>query len=152
MRVEDAGRYFDDFAVGRTFATEGYTFTEADMIEFALKYDPQHFHMDRERAATGMYGGIIASGFHTLAIAFRLLVQARVFWPGNIGGKGMDRVRWIRAVHPGDTVRATCEVLELLPSSRADRGNMRLGVVLSNQRDETVLTCELLPVMARRPA
>jgi len=145
------GRWFDDFSVGQCFDTEGYTFTESSIIDFALQYDPQYFHLDRERAAHSIYGGLVASGFHTLAVVFRLIVQARIFWPGNLGGKGMDEVRWTRAVRPGDTIGATCRVLELLPSSRPDRGNMRLSVLAANQNRETVLTGVLLPVMQRRP-
>ena len=151
MVAGDAGRWFDDFKVGQRFDTEGYTFTESSIIDFALQYDPQYFHMDRERAGESVYGGLVASGIHTLAVIFRLIVQARVFGPGNMGGKGVDELRWLRAVKPDDTVRATCQVLELLPSSRPDRGNMRMSVRATNQYNETVLTGVLLPVVQRRP-
>ena len=152
MQAGDSGRWFDDFRVGQRFETDGYTFTESGIIDFGLQYDPQYFHLDRERAVESIYGGLIASGFHTLAVVFRLIVQARVFGPGNMGGKGMDDLRWQRAVRPGDTIRVTCEVLELLPSSRPDRGNMRMSFRARNQYNETALTGVLMPVIQRRPA
>ena len=151
MQAGDSGRWFDDFRVGQRFETDGYTFTESGIIDFALQYDPQYFHLDRERAVESIYGGLIASGFHTLAVVFRLIVQARVFGPGNMGGKGMDDLRWQRAVRPGDTIRVTCEVLELLPSSRPDRGNMRMSFRAWNQYNETALTGVLMPVIQCRP-
>ena len=151
MLAGDAGRWFDDFRVGQRFETEGYTFTESSIIDFALQYDPQYFHLDRERAVESIYGGLVASGFHTLSVVFRLLVQARVFGSGNLGGRGMDEVRWQRAVRPGDTLRVACQVLELLPSSRPDRGNMRMSFRARTQYNETALTGILLPVIQRRP-
>ena len=151
MPAGDAGRWFDDFRVGQRFETDGYTFTESSIIDFALRYDPQYFHLDRERAAGSIYGGLVASGFHTLSVAFRLIVQARAFGPGNLGGKGLDELRWRRAVRPGDTLRVTCQVLELLPSSRPDRGNMRMSFRAWNQFNETALSGILLPVIQRRP-
>ena len=151
MQAGDSGRWFDDFRVGQRFETDGYTFTESGIIDFALQYDPQYFHLDRERAVESIYGGLIASGFHTLAVVFRLIVQAQVFGPGNMGGKGMDDLRWQRAVRPGDTIRVTCEVLELLPSSRPDRGNMRMSFRAWNQYNETALTGVLMPVIQCRP-
>ena len=151
MAAGDTGRWFEDFKVGQRFETDGYTFTESGIIDFALRYDPQYFHMDRERAADSIYGGLIASGFHTLSVVFRLLVQARVFGSGNMGGKGLDELRWQRAVRPGDTLRVTCQVLELLPSSRPERGNMRMSFDARNQYNETALTGVLMPVIQRRP-
>ena len=152
MLAGDAERWFDDFKVGQRFETDGYTFTESSIIDFALQYDPQYFHMDCQRAEASIYGGLVASGFHTLSVVFRLIVQARVFGPGNMGGKGMDDVRWQRAVRPGDTLRVTCEVLELLPSSHPERGNMRMSFRAWNQYNETALTGVLMPVIQRRPA
>ncbi len=152
MEAGESGRWFDDFRIGQRFETDGYTFTESSIIDFALQYDPQYFHLDRERAAGSIYGGLVASGFHTLSVVFRLLVQARVFGSGNLGGKGMDELRWRRAVRPGDTLRVACQVVELLPSSRPDRGNMRMSFRARNQHVETALTGILLPVIQRRPA
>lgn len=151
MEAGDTGRWFDDFRIGQRFETDGYTFTESSIIDFALQYDPQYFHLDRERAVESIYGGLVASGFHTLSVVFRLLVQARVFGSGNLGGKGIDELRWLRAVRPGDTLRVSCKVLELLPSSHAGRGNMRMSFRARNQHDETMLTGVLMPVIQRKP-
>jgi len=146
------GRWFDDFSVGQCFDTEGYTFTESSIIDFALQYDPQYFHLDRERAAHSIYGGLVASGFHTLAVVFRLIVQARIFWPGNLGGKGMDELRWRRAVRPGDTIHAIAAVAETRPSrSRPDRGYVRMVYDVRNQRDEPVLSFEIVHILMRGP-
>ena len=152
METGASGHWFDDFEIGQRFETDGYTFTESSIIDFALQYDPQYFHLDRERAAGSLYGGLVASGFHTLSVVFRLLVQAQAFGAGNLGGKGMDEVRWQRAVRPGDTLRVFCEVIDLLPSSYPDRGHMHMAFRACNQRNETALTGVLLPILQRRPA
>ena len=147
-----AARFFEDVSVGDRWVSPGYTFTEGDVVDFALRYDPQPFHIDRAHAETeSIYGGLIASGFHTLAICFRLVHMTGVFAGSNIGGRGLDELRWPRAVRPGDTVRVAFEVLEARTSSRPDRGNVTVAWTATNQEGETVLTARLLHVLARRP-
>ena len=146
------GLYFDDFKVGDRFTTAGYTFTEAAIIDFAFQYDPQPFHLDVEAARNSVFGGLVASGFHTLSVCFRLIYQQGVFATANMGGRGLDELRWTRAVRPGDTIHVEMEVLEVTPSSRPDRGNMRMAFAAKTAAGETVMTAVLMPVLARRPA
>ena len=146
-----AGGFFEDFAVGDRWTTAGYTFLEATVQEFAFRYDPQPFHIDAEAAKESMYGGLIASGFHTLSVCFRLVYQTGVL-ANNIGGRGLDEVRWPRAVRPGDTIRVAVEVVSAQLSSRPDRGNLLLSYTATNQNGEPVLTTRLLHVVRCRGA
>ena len=143
------GAFFEDFAVGDRWRTPGYTFTEAAIRDFAFQYDPQPFHIDSEAAQSSMYEGLIASGFQTLGVAFRLVYQTGVL-VNNIGGRGLDELRWPRAVRPGDTIRVEAEVVAAKLSSRPDRGNLTLKYTATNQRGETVLTASFLHVMRCR--
>ena len=143
------GAFFEDFAVGDRCTTPGYTFTEAAIQDFAFRYDPQPFHLDFETAKESMYGGLIASGFQTLAVCFRLVYQTGVL-VNNIGGRGLDELRWPRAVRPGDTIRVEAEVVSAQLSSRPDRGNLLLRYTATNQRGETVLTATFLHVIRCR--
>lgn len=144
-----ADLYFDDFKVGDRFTTAGYTFTESAIIDFAFQYDPQPFHIDMEAARKSMFNGLAASGFHTLSIAFRLMYQLGIF-TNNMGGRGVDELRWTRPVRPGDTIHVEVEVLEIVPSSRPDRGNMRVSLTTKISSGETVMTATLMPIMQRR--
>lgn len=142
---------FEDFVVGGGWSTGGYTFSESEVIDFAFRYDPQPFHIDAEAARASIWGGLIVSGFHTLSVAFRLVYQSGPLNPHNIGGKGIDTVRWHRAVRPGDTIRVAVEVLSAAPSSRQpDRGTVVLRYSVANQHGEVVLTADFLHVVARR--
>ena len=143
------GAFFEEFAVGDRWQTAGYTFTESGILDFAFRYDPQPFHIDLEAAKQSIYGGLIASGFQTLSVCFRLVHQTAVLTQ-NIGGRGLDELRWPQAVRPGDTIRVEVEVLEARRSSLPARGNLRLRYVATNQRGETVLTANLLHVIKCR--
>ena len=103
-------RHFEDFEIGERFASPGITVSESQILDFALAYDPQPFHLDKEAAAKSPYGGLIASGFHTLALAFRAFYQANVINHCSLGSPGMDEVRWLKPVIPGDTLHTEAEV------------------------------------------
>ena len=134
-------RWLDDFVAGQRFVTPAITLTEAEIIRFALQYDPQPFHLDQETAARSVYGGLIASGFQTLALCFRLFIQSGMLTESSIGSPGIDELRWHAPVRPGDTLHSEVEVLECRPSrSRSDRGVVRMRYEAMNQRDETVLS------------
>jgi acyl dehydratase len=145
--------YFEDFTVGREFRTDGATLTESQILDFALAFDPQPFHMDLEAAKQSMFGGLIASGFHTMALTFRLFAQTRALAACSLGSPGVDELRWLRPVRPGDTLRATVRVVEQRPSgSKPDRGIIRLHWTALNQRSEPVLTMTSMQLVRRRPA
>lgn len=144
-------RYFDDFSPGDRFVSKGVTFTEADIISFALRYDPQPFHLDAEAAARSAYGGLIASGFHTLSQSFRMMLQEGVFQECSMGSPGMDDLRWLAPVRPGDTLHMEGEVVEVRPSSsKPDRGILKMDYRAINQRGETVMTVSVLHLLRRR--
>jgi acyl dehydratase len=143
--------YLDDFKPGDRFESpHGYTFTDADIIQFAHRYDPQVFHLDVEAAKTSIFGGLIASGFQTLAATFRL-IHSIGFLGNNLGGPGMDELRWLKPVRPGDTLRAVAEVIEVTPSrSKPDRGALKYKVSSVNQQGETVMTALITSLVKRQ--
>ena len=146
--------YLDDFTVGSNFETDGKTVSEAEILEFALKYDPQPFHMDVEAAKAGPFGGLIASGVQTMAIGLRLLLQAQIFAPGaSMGSPGMDELRWLKPVRPGDTLRLRGEALEVTPSrSKPDRGVLKYRMTIFNPHGEDVMSMLGMQIVKRRPA
>ncbi|HUF86918.1 MAG TPA: MaoC family dehydratase [Thermohalobaculum sp.] len=145
--------YFDDLPVGFTFETAAQTLTEAEILDFARQWDPQYFHTDPERAKDSPYGGLIASGFHTLLIAFGLIHGAGVWNEASMGSPGIDHLRWVRPVRPGDTLSAKVEVTSSTPSaSRPDRGRTGFRHAVFNQRGELVMTYDCVVILARRPA
>ena len=146
--------YFEDLKPGLRFETMGKTLSEAEIMDFAFRYDPQPFHIDAVHAAAGPHGGIIASGIQTIAVALRMFVQARVFAPDiSIASPGMDELRWLQPVRPGDTIRTTGEILEARASrSKPDRGIVRYRLDVLNQRDEVVMTMTTAAIVRREPA
>lgn len=147
------GPWFEDFTPGRVFRTAGLTLGDGMIQDFAFAWDPQPFHIDREAAARGPFGGLIASGFQTLAATFRLFQQTGALAACSLGGAGLDALRWPAPVRPGDTLTVEVTVVEQRPSrSRPDRGTVRMDYRTVNQRGETVLTCTMIHILARRPA
>jgi len=146
------GRYFDEFPVGAEIASQGQTLTLDAMIAFAALYDPQSFHIDVEAAEASPYGGLIASGFQTLAVGFRMFLDTGVLAGTSFGSPGMDDLRWTQPVRPGDTLHTIARVIEARPSaSKPDRGIVRAAFRVLNQRDEDVLTFATTVFVRRRP-
>ena len=145
--------WFEDFEVGQRFVSQGMTFTEASIIDFASRYDPQRFHIDIKAAAETHFGGIIASGFQTLAQSFRMFFDLGVLRESGIGAPGIEELSWTAPVRPGDTVHTVVEVLEIRSSrSKTDRGIVRLGYTVRNHRGEVVMTMTVPQIVSRRPA
>jgi acyl dehydratase len=148
-----AGKFLDDLAAGDKFVTGGVTLTESGIIGFALTYDPQPFHLDAAVAAESIYGGLIASGFQVVALAFRLFIQSGMLAGSSMGSPGIDELRWFAPARPGDTLHAEVEVLAVTPSkSKADRGIARLRYTMLNQRREAVAGFIVNHLLLRRPA
>ena len=144
-------RYLDDLTPGQRFTTPGLTLTEAEIIDFAWRYDPQPFHLDASAAANSPYGGLIASGFQSLAICFRLFIQSGLLADSSMGSPGIDELRWLAPVRPGDTLHSEIEVLEVKPSnSKPDRGIARLRYNAVNQRQEAVLSFIVIHLLRRK--
>ncbi len=144
-------RYLDDLAPGQQFSTPGVTLSEAEIIDFAWRYDPQAFHLDANAAAASPYGGLIASGFQSLAICFRLFIQSGILAESSLGSPGIDELRWLAPVRPGDTLHCEVDVTEVRPSSsKPDRGIARLRYTAVNQRQEVVLSFVVIHLLRRR--
>ena len=122
------------------------------IVDFALGFDPQPFHIDSQAASRSPYGGLIASGFHTLALTFRLFRDTGVITGTSHGEAGADEVRWLQPVRPGDTIRVKVTVAGLLPSRRAERGTVRLAYATLNQHGEVVMTVTINHLIMRRPS
>lgn len=144
-------KYFEDVRVGETDTLGSHLITEAEIIAFASKYDPQPFHTDPEAAKATIFGGLIASGWHTCAIMMRLSVEAgRRNRTVTTGSPGVDSCRWLRPVRPGDTLTGRSEVLETWPSQTKPIGFVRSRVEMSNQRGEIVLALVGIAMYRRR--
>lgn len=144
--------YFEDFKPGDRFLSPGVRITESMIIDFALAYDPQPFHLDPGTAAVSHFGGLIASGFQTLALGFRVFLQLGLFSACGMGSPGLDELRWLRPVRPGDTIRSEVEIIEARPSrSKPDRGMLVTAFRVRNQRDEEVLSMRTMQLTRRRP-
>ena len=137
-------QYYEDLTVGDTFETGGYTITKEEIIEFAERFDPQPFHLDEEAAKESMFGELVASGLHTLCLSVRLFITDIVDGEdgiANMGGLGMDDLRWHEPVRPGETLRVRVEVVEKTPSSsRSDRGYVDFRRSVVNDADEEVMS------------
>ncbi|NEX62806.1 MaoC family dehydratase [Noviherbaspirillum galbum] len=145
--------YFEDFEVGKTIEVGTRTVSEAEIIEFARQFDPQPFHVDREAASRSIYGGVIASGWHTCAMMMRLMVDGFLNKSSSMGSPGVDEIRWLKPVRPGDTLKVTTTAVEARPSSsKPDRGVVVTRWEATNQKGELVATVTGMGMFGRRPA
>ena len=127
-------------------------FTEQGIIDFAREYDPQPMHTDLQAAHASIYGGLIASGWQTATSYMRMLVDAVMRDSNSIGSPGIDNLRWLKPVRPGDTLRGRFTVLDVKPSkSRPDWGIVRSRGEMVNQQDEVVMQVEAVNFFGRRP-
>jgi acyl dehydratase len=142
--------HLDDLAPGQVHPLGQRRLSAEEIVAFARDWDPQPFHIDHAAAEQSIYGGLIASGWHTACVFMRLFADGFLQDAEAMGSPGIDELRWLRPVRPGDTLKARVEVLEVRPSgSRPDRGGARLRCVATNQDGEDVLTM-LATVMFRR--
>ncbi|WP_050928235.1 MaoC family dehydratase [Aestuariivita boseongensis] len=145
--------YFDDMPVGFTFETGSRTLSAEAIKRFAREWDPQPFHLDEDAAAASVYGGLIASGFHTVLTAFTLTLEASDWSDSSMGSPGMENVRWIKPVYAGDTLRVKAEVTAATPSrSKPDRGFVEVQYDILNQDDVLVAAYRASHMLRRRQA
>jgi acyl dehydratase len=143
-------RYFEDYVQGVTIDCGRADVDEASIIEFAKNYDPQPFHTDP--GIDGPYGGLIASGWHTVSLAMRQVVDSYLSPESSLGGSGVDELRWSAPVRPGDTLRFRATVTYARRSeSKPDRGVIRTLVEGFNQHDVKVLTLTVTNFIHVRP-
>lgn len=143
--------YLDDLAVGQRFTSASLSVDTDGIKAFARQFDPQPFHLDDEAAASSLFGGLAASGWHTAALTMRLLVDGGAPIAGGVIGAGGE-VAWPRPTRPGDVLTVESEVIEVRPSkSRPDRGMVTLRSETRNQRGEVVQILTAKLVVPRRP-
>lgn len=144
-------RYFEDFQQGEVIETGSYTVPREEIIAFAQQFDPQPFHIDDEAARRSIFGGIIASGWHTASISHRLFVEGLLRTSASMGSPGLDELRWLLPVRPGDALSVRVEVLSTTPSrSKPDRGAIKFRFEVRNQKGEVVMTELATALFARR--
>jgi len=132
---------FEDFVPGSVRTSGTVSVTEEEIIEFAKRYDPQVFHTDPVAARGSIYGGLVASGWHTAAMAMRLIVENYLSGVASVGSPGVDEVRWLKPVRPGDKLSVRVTVLESRRSeSKPDRGIVRSLVEVLNQDMAVVMS------------
>jgi acyl dehydratase len=138
-----ASRYFEDYPLGAEAEFGSVHVTADEIIAFATRYDPQPFHVDAEAATRWPYGGLIASGWHTAAMAMRVIVDNFIDGETSLGSPGLGPIRWKLPVRPGDVLRVAARVTESRRSiSKPDRGTIVFEIDVRNQRDESVMTIE----------
>ena len=146
-------RYFEDYLPGASAEFGSVKVEEADIIAFAKRYDPQEFHIDPEAAVHGPFGGLIASGWHTGALMMRMLVDNYLSKASSLGSPGIDELRWLRPVRPGDTLHLRATVLETKrSSSKPDRGMVRTLTEVLNQNGEVVMSVKAMTLIRCRTA
>ena len=144
-------RYLEDFAAGQKFGSGRLRVEKERIKSFAAEFDPQPFHLDEAAARDTMFGGLVASGWHTAAATMRLMVEGELKPRGGIIGAGFEELRWPRPVRPGDELRIESEVLDMRPSkSRPDRGLIKVRTTTLNQDGEAVQILVATLVVPRR--
>jgi acyl dehydratase len=144
-------RYFEDYLPGSVFEYGTITVNQADVIEFAQRFDPQAFHVDPEAAAHGPFGGLIASGWHTASLMMRLFTDHFLSTIASLGSPGVDELRWTLPVRPGDSLGIRVSVLDARRSrSKPDRGIVRTHVEVLNQHGDVVMSLKALNILRCR--
>jgi acyl dehydratase len=146
-------RYFEDFREGDELVLGTRTVTRDEIVAFAQQFDPQPFHVDEDAAARSHFGGLVASGWHTVAMWMRIYVDEVLLHSASLGSPGVEELRWLKPVRPGDTLTARARVLWARPSDR----DPRRGTVFSesefvNQDGEVVMRLRARGLFARRDA
>ena len=144
--------YWEDLVPGEAVGMGSYTVGADEIITFAKQFDPQPFHVDPEAAKGSIFGGLIASGWHTCGIAMRLMRDAYLNETASLGSPGLEEIRWLKPVRPGDTLRGTRTIEESRPTSKPDRGLVLTRWDMYNQKDEHVLMMRGYGLFGRRPS
>jgi acyl dehydratase len=145
-------QYFEDYPPGAVFTAGAMPVTAAEIVEFARKYDPQPMHTDSEAATNGRFGGLIASGWHTGALMMRMFADNFLSLESSVASPGLDELRWVQPVRPGDVLNLRVTILEArLSQSRPDQGIVRSLVEVLNQRGEVVMSLKPISLIRVRP-
>ena len=150
--MNDELAWFETFSVGDILESGSVTFTEEAILDYARQWDPQPFHSDPEAAADSQFGGLIASGMHVMGAMFRAMVEAGFLNGTAMGSPGMDEIRWLKPVRPGDTLTMRATVTDIRPSAtRDDRGYVRMRFETLNRQGETVASYLCTEIVRRWP-
>jgi acyl dehydratase len=151
--MSDDLTYFEDLVVGTKASFGRYDVTREEVIDFASRYDPQPFHLSDEAAAQTYFGRLSASGWHTAAMAMRMAVEhMKDQRSAGLGSPGIDELRWLKPVYPGDVLRCETELLDKRVSrSRPDMGITKGRTIVFNQNDEAVMTFVANGLIRTRP-
>ena len=145
-------RYFEEYIVGSSYEYGTAAVDEREVLAFAKQFDPQPMHVDPVAAAQGPFGGLIASGWHTSGLMMRLFVDHYLSSVASLASPGVDELKWLQPVRPGDTLRIRVTVTEARRSrSKPDRGIVRTFIEVLNQRGETVSTINAMNLLRCRP-
>lgn len=147
--VED--RYFEDYVPGTVYEFGSIAVEESEMIAFAGRFDPQLFHTDPVAAGKSVFGGLIASGWYTASLTMRLLVDHYISHVASLGSPGVDELRWLKPVRPGDSLLLRVTVADVTPSrSKPDRGMLQSYIEVLNQQGEVVMTMKAMNLLLYR--
>lgn len=149
--MSPSGLWFEEFAIGQVYQTSARTLSRNEVLAFARDWDPQPFHLDDALAAKTAFGGIIASGIHTVAVTSRLIFDTGILEGTAIAGLGLDQLRFHAPVFPGDTLAVTITVESVVPSQRGGRGVVTLAFEAQNQSGTPVYSAKLIVLVACRP-
>ena len=149
----ESKRYFEDYLPRTVIEGGAVVVTESDIVEFARRYDPQTMHTDPEAAAHGHFGGLIASGWHTAALMMRLFAAHFLSPASSLASPGIDELRWLKPVRPGDVLSLRVTVTEARRSrSKPDQGIVRSLVEVLNQNGEVVMSLKPISLIRCRPS
>ena len=152
MPVAPRDFYLEDFEPGVAYMSPPRTLGEAEVIGFARQYDPQYFHTDPVAARHSAFGGLVCGGFQTAALSWAMVLESRMFDQCPIAGIGVDELRWLAPVRPGDTLRCRFTLLDArLSDSKPDRGVARFRYEMINQHERCVMTLVITQLLRRRP-
>ncbi len=143
--------YWEDFPVGKVSEFGHMTVSAEEIIEFAGKFDPQPFHLSEEGGKNSLFGGLCASGWHTCAMAMRMMCDGYILESASLGSPGLENIRWLKPVRPGDTLHVRSVVLEARPmDSKPHVGLLRVRTEVLNQNNEEVMQMEGYGMYRRR--
>jgi acyl dehydratase len=146
-------RWFEDYAAGQVYELGPVVMDEAEILDFGRRFDPQPFHTDPAIGMASPFGGLAASGWHVCAVMMRLLVDGLISRAASLGSPGMEQIRWVKPVRPGDALKCRLKITSARRSrSRPDRGIISMDITVVNQRSEVVMTCSGAGLYRTRPA
>jgi acyl dehydratase len=143
-------KYFEDVKVGDVMRFGRYEVTQEEIVEYARQFDPQPFHLDEEAARRSLFGGLIASGWHTGAMFIRMVVEHMTPVHATTGAMGFDDLKWIKPVRPGDVLSVASEITKKVEGRRPDRGMVKIESRVSTQRGELVMSLVSLVIYLKR--